>query len=82
MKIILTAFGGKLKSEVMDWDTRWTRDIRLRLDIPRPRTFDIAGPLPTDMLTEHVCIFEESGNRYPIQGDPMGALEYRLVDYK
>ena len=79
MKVVLTAFQGKLRSEVMDWPEGHHGSIRMRMDLERPSWSASQQIDPTFMVTEYACVFEETGYYIPVPGDARGAKEFRLV---
>lgn len=82
MKVILTAFQGKLRSEPMDWPEGTHGTIRMRMDMPRMDWATAQALDPSALMTDHLCIFEETGYTYPVPGDPRGAREFRLVGFR
>lgn len=82
MKVVLTAFQGKLRSEPMDWPEGTSGVILMRMDLERPNWAldrDSSNTITSSSITTHMCRFEETGYYLPVSGDPYGAREYRLV---
>ena len=83
MKVVLSAFGGKLKSEPMDWPDRTGPNIRLTLDMDGPRLFvDQKGAeLVNEPARAVVGVFSWTGEWFIRGGaDAVSARVYVLVD--
>lgn len=80
MKIILTAFGGKLKSEPMDWpDEMRGQDMHLAMDMERPSVRQANVGFTPDK-TGLVRARFEATNRFGILVNKDTYEEYKLVD--
>ncbi len=80
MKIVLEAFGGKMKSDLLDWPEDAGSHIYMILDMPKfkvgVRGFGWDGMVP-DTITIKKCEFEWTGHWYYIGG--YSAKRYVLV---
>ena len=77
MKVILTAFGGKLKSEPMDWpEDKRGQDIYLILDMERPSLKQEDRAMNLYMLEPRRCRFEFTNSYAMSPGVP---AIYKLV---
>ena len=79
MKVILTAFQGKLKSEPMDWPDNSRPEIYMAMDMENLKvwkTYDKAAEFTTTIKKGK---FEATG-RYFVIGKGLTAEEYKLTD--
>lgn len=83
MKVILTAFGGKLMSEVMEWpeEVRQHREIKMIMDLDKKISFETEESFATFESIRKVGRFVSTGQHIFI-GDEGGepAEEYKLVE--
>jgi hypothetical protein len=79
MKVVLTAFGGRLKSDVMDFPESSDNRIRMLLDLDVLRPFDVIHREPSFTSTSVMCEFV-SEDRYLILSDGTSAKLFRLVN--
>lgn len=82
MKVILSAFGGKLRSEPMDWPDQSPPDIRMTLGMNGNTFFDHNGRQTINELERAtVCVFRWTGQWFVTGGEkPISAKLYTLVD--
>lgn len=76
MKIVLEAFCGKLKSEMIDWPENTPPHIFMMVDMPKYK-IDIKGVMVPDMITTKKGEFEWSGHWYNYGGH--SAKRYVLI---
>lgn len=83
MKVILTAFGGKLQSKPMDWpEDHSGRDIYMMLDMERPsvKTND-GGSYVYEDYSKRKCRFEATRSYSGNIGEETAEI-YRLVEIR
>lgn len=67
MRVILEAFGGVLKSDVMNWPEGQGPEIRMVLDSPGMRAFALPDPAAPPSLGR-LATFEYVGRRTEVEG--------------
>lgn len=81
MKVILTAFKGKLKSDVMDWPERTQPVVDMIMDMERQRLTVMETEATTAPVRSYkVGKFEYRGKSYTEDGQPVS--EYVLIDVR
>lgn len=85
MKVILTAFGGKLKSDPMDWPEDTGMQIKLILDNPKTSAWPTIEEeeMASSKTTKTVCTFERQRKTLYLAVEDerdLEAVEYVLVD--
>ncbi len=79
VKVILEAFGGKLKSAPMDWPERFLPRIKMMLDMPKYEFDGEYGVLNPTMPRHKIGQFEASG-KFEVLPDGRTAEIYVLVE--
>jgi hypothetical protein len=77
MTVILSAFGGRLKSQPIDWPEGQPITIRMRLPLERHRGYQQDDATPPAVKE---CRFERTDRRILTASGPI-ATEYELVDF-
>jgi len=81
MKVILTAFNRKLKSDIVDWPEESPPDVNILLGMDTTRNVMMfEEKLPTNISKPVICRFVRSEN--PFEQSGKAAVEYILVEIK